>query len=93
MYEPLSYTYSHVLQMGWTLGQAHAEPAKEVPEPSRPVRVNGWTWPTNWYQVMAVVGYCYIVFMAAMFIPLLPSPWSYASGTVSLTRNPPPLLP
>ncbi|XP_028986302.1 palmitoyltransferase ZDHHC11 isoform X2 [Betta splendens] len=55
--------------------------------PSRPPRVNGWSWPPQAFQVIGWFVYCYLaVATFGIYVPLLPPPWklvAYALTAVS----------
>ncbi|KAJ0065972.1 hypothetical protein NL108_001186 [Boleophthalmus pectinirostris] len=46
--------------------------------PSKPARMNGWSWPP---QVVQVIGWLVFIYMAivsfGIYIPLLPPPWNH----------------
>ncbi|XP_042346077.1 palmitoyltransferase ZDHHC11 [Plectropomus leopardus] len=46
--------------------------------PSKPPRMNGWSWPPQAFQVIGWLVYSYLAIVSfGIYIPLLPLPWSY----------------
>ncbi|XP_041649679.1 palmitoyltransferase ZDHHC11 [Cheilinus undulatus] len=46
--------------------------------PSKPPRVNGWSWPLQAFQVAGWMVYSYLAIVSfGIFIPLLPVPWNH----------------
>uniref|UniRef100_A0A8C2Z640 Palmitoyltransferase n=1 Tax=Cyclopterus lumpus TaxID=8103 RepID=A0A8C2Z640_CYCLU len=45
--------------------------------PSKPPRVNGWSWPPQAFQVVGWLVYSYLAIVSfGIYIPLLPLPWN-----------------
>ena len=60
--------------------------------PSKPPRINGWSWPPQAFQVVAWLFYSYLAIVSfGIYIPLLPPPWNHVVYAVSLALKP--LLP
>ncbi|KAM7420676.1 hypothetical protein PAMA_015073 [Pampus argenteus] len=46
--------------------------------PSKPSRVNGWSWPPQAFQVVGWLVFCYFAIVSfGIYIPLLPLPWNH----------------
>ncbi|KAF3839831.1 hypothetical protein F7725_018548 [Dissostichus mawsoni] len=46
--------------------------------PSKPPRMNGWSWPPQAYQVVGWLVYSYLGIVSfGIYIPLLPPPWNH----------------
>ncbi|XP_036929143.1 palmitoyltransferase ZDHHC11 isoform X3 [Acanthopagrus latus] len=46
--------------------------------PSKPPRINGWSWPPQAFQVVAWLFYSYLAIVSfGIYIPLLPPPWNH----------------
>ncbi|KAM6994635.1 palmitoyltransferase ZDHHC11 isoform 1-T1 [Tautogolabrus adspersus] len=52
--------------------------------PSKPPRVNGWSWPPQAFQVASWLVYSYLAIVSfGVYIPLLPSPWNHVLYTLT----------
>ena len=52
--------------------------------PSKPPRINGWSWPLQGYQLVAWLVYAYFgIVCFGIYTPLLPIPWNVAAYSVS----------
>ncbi|XP_063736399.1 palmitoyltransferase ZDHHC11 isoform X2 [Eleginops maclovinus] len=52
--------------------------------PSKPPRVNGWSWPPQAFQVVGWVVYSYLGIVSfGIYIPLLPPPWNHVVYSVT----------
>ncbi|KAM3613883.1 uncharacterized protein V6R79_006498 [Siganus canaliculatus] len=52
--------------------------------PSKPPRMNGWTWPPQAFQVAAWLLYIYLgVVSFGIYIPLLPVPWNHVTYAIT----------
>ncbi|XP_071771986.2 palmitoyltransferase ZDHHC11 [Centroberyx gerrardi] len=52
--------------------------------PSKPPRINGWSWPPQAFQVVGWLVYSYLAIVSfGIYIPLLPPPWSHAAYAVT----------
>lgn len=75
---------------GWGLRRtapAHGTSRNEL-VPSKPPKINGWSWPPQALQVIGWLVYCYLAIVGfGIYIPLLPPPWSYATYAVSFTQK------
>ncbi|XP_029927400.1 palmitoyltransferase ZDHHC11 [Myripristis murdjan] len=48
--------------------------------PSKPPRINGWSWPPQTFQVVGWLVYSYLAIVSfGIYIPLLPQPWRHAA--------------
>ncbi|KAM3873360.1 palmitoyltransferase ZDHHC11 [Diretmus argenteus] len=48
--------------------------------PSKPPKVNGWSWPPQAFQVVGWLVYSYLAVVGfGVYIPLLPPPWNHAA--------------
>ncbi|XP_068426291.1 palmitoyltransferase ZDHHC11 isoform X2 [Clinocottus analis] len=46
--------------------------------PSKPPRMNGWSWPPQAFQVVGWLVYSYLAIVSfGIYIPLLPPPWNH----------------
>ncbi|XP_047454965.1 palmitoyltransferase ZDHHC11 [Mugil cephalus] len=51
--------------------------------PSKPPRVNGWSWPPQAFQVVGWLVYSYLTIVSfGIYIPLLPLPWNHVAYTL-----------
>ncbi|XP_030248599.1 palmitoyltransferase ZDHHC11 isoform X2 [Sparus aurata] len=51
--------------------------------PSKPPRMNGWSWPPQAFQVVAWLFYSYLAIVSfGIYIPLLPPPWNHVVYTL-----------
>ncbi|XP_068180448.1 palmitoyltransferase ZDHHC11 [Antennarius striatus] len=52
--------------------------------PSKPPKRNGWSWPPQAVQFIAVLLYSYLAIVSfGIFIPLLPPPWNHVLYTLT----------
>ncbi|XP_059195742.1 palmitoyltransferase ZDHHC11 [Centropristis striata] len=52
--------------------------------PSRPPRVNGWSWPPQAFQVVGWLVYSYLAIVSfGIYVPLLPLPWNHVVYTLT----------
>ncbi|XP_024863847.1 palmitoyltransferase ZDHHC11 isoform X2 [Kryptolebias marmoratus] len=52
--------------------------------PSRPPRINGWSWPPHPLQLVGWLAYGYLAVVGfGVHIPLLPRPWSHLAYSVT----------
>ncbi|XP_041845197.1 palmitoyltransferase ZDHHC11 [Melanotaenia boesemani] len=57
-----------------------------VPFPSKPSRINGWSWPPRAYQVAGWLVYSFLAIVSfGIHIPLLPRPWNHVAYTLTGT--------
>ncbi|XP_008283907.1 palmitoyltransferase ZDHHC11 [Stegastes partitus] len=48
--------------------------------PSKPPRMNGWSWPPQAFQVVGWLAYSYLAIVSfGIYIPLLPVPWNHVT--------------
>ncbi|XP_076009992.1 palmitoyltransferase ZDHHC11 isoform X2 [Genypterus blacodes] len=48
--------------------------------PSKPPRINGWSWPPQAFQVVAWIVFAYFgVVIFGIYIPLIPLPWNHVA--------------
>ncbi|CAN9514286.1 unnamed protein product [Ophioblennius macclurei] len=48
--------------------------------PSKPARMNGWSWPPQLFQVIGWLVYSYLAIVSfGIYIPLLPQPWNHVA--------------
>lgn len=54
--------------------------------PSKPPRMNGWSWPPQAFQVAGWLVCSYLAVVSfGIYIPLLPLPWKHVAYAVSLS--------
>lgn len=54
--------------------------SRKDPVPSKPPRVNGWSWPPQAFQVIAWLVFLYFGTVSfGIYIPLLPWPWNHVA--------------
>ncbi|XP_026225954.1 probable palmitoyltransferase ZDHHC11 [Anabas testudineus] len=54
--------------------------------PSKPPRINGWSWPPQAFQVVGWMVYSYLAIVSfGIYIPLLPLPWKHVVYAVTGT--------
>lgn len=56
--------------------------------PSKPPRMNGWSWPPQALQVIGWLVYSYLAIVSfGIYIPLLPLPWNHVVYAVSFNTQ------
>uniref|UniRef100_A0A3P8SLY1 Palmitoyltransferase n=1 Tax=Amphiprion percula TaxID=161767 RepID=A0A3P8SLY1_AMPPE len=51
--------------------------------PSKPPRMNGWSWPPQAFQIVGWLAYSYLAIVSfGIYIPLLPLPWNHVTYTL-----------